>query len=395
MALLFISNVVPDREGYRNRALNRSGNNAVMGICDALPKESNFTLLSCRPVPSFPRGKMFIKGETVRLDSGRDVYIVPTLNIKLLKNLFWGLWFYFYVRKWAKRNSKEKRDVLVYNIYTPPISWLYKAAKKTKSKLTAILYDLGVPPTRLGLSKLTMLGYKMMEKEAEKYIPLLDGRVVINEAIINHYAPGKDYILVDGGISDGIVNRLFPLKETESDHLHLVCAGMLWDQNGTKLILSALKGHPELDVTIHFAGKGIDVPLIEAAAAEDNRVKYEGMLTVDELFKLYERSDVLLNLRIEEDVDFHFPSKLLECMATGKHVISTPIAHAERDYGGYISIFHDITPDGLADLIRQLSDEGKSRLLESGKAARAFMLAHRTWAERTKEIMNYLNRDES
>lgn len=395
MALLFISNVVPDRAPYRNKALNRSGNNVVMGICDSLPVESNFTLLSCRPVPSFPRGKIFIKGESVRLESGRDVYIVPTLNIKLLKNLYWGLWFYFYVRKWAKANREEKRDILVYNIYTPPISWLYKAAMKTKSKLTAILYDLGVPPARLGLSMLTMLGYKMMEKEAEKYIPLLDGRVVINEAIISHYAPGKDFILVDGGISEGIVSKLFPLTENESGHLHLVCAGMLWDQNGTKLILSALKGHPELDVTVHFAGKGIDVPLIEAAAAEDNRVKYEGMLTVDELFKLYERSDVLLNLRIEEDVDFHFPSKLLECMATGKHVISTPIAHAERDYGGYISILHDITPDGLADLIRQLSDEGKSKLLESGKAARAFMLAHRTWNERTKEIMNYLNRDES
>ena len=170
MAILFISNVVPDHKEYHNPALNRSGNNVVMGICDALPSESNYTLLSCRPVPSFPRGKMFFKGETVKLDSGRDVYIVPTLNIKLLKNLYWGLWFYFYVRKWAKKNSKEKRDILVYNIYTPPISWLYRAAKKTKSKLTAILYDLGVPPKRLGLSKLTMFGYKMMEKEAKKYI---------------------------------------------------------------------------------------------------------------------------------------------------------------------------------------------------------------------------------
>lgn len=395
MALLFISNVVPDREHYRNKALNRSGNNVVMGICDALSSDTNFMLLSCRPVPSFPRGNMFIKGETVRLDSGRDVYIVPTLNIKLLKNLYWGLWFYFYIRKWAKAHSEEKRDILVYNIYTPPISWLYRAAEKTKSKLTAILYDLGVPPKRLGLSKLTMLGYRMMEKEAKKYIPLLDGRIVINEAIINHYALGRDYILVDGGISDGIINKLFPLTESASDHLHLVCAGMLWDQNGTKLILSALKQHPELNVTVHFAGSGIDVPLIEEASAIDKRVRYEGMLSVDELFKLYGQSDILLNLRIEEEVDFHFPSKLLECMATGKHVISTPIAHAERDYGEYITILHDITPDGFAHLIQMLSKEGKAELLRRGKSARAFMLANRTWNERTKEILNYLNRHES
>lgn len=392
MAILFISNVVPDHKEYHNPALNRSGNNVVMGICDALPSESNYTLLSCRPVPSFPRGKMFFKGETVKLDSGRDVYIVPTLNIKLLKNLYWGLWFYFYVRKWAKKNSKEKRDILVYNIYTPPISWLYRAAKKTKSKLTAILYDLGVPPKRLGLSKLTMFGYKMMEKEAKKYIPLLDGRIVINEAIINHYAPGKDYVLIDGGISRLITTRLFPLRATESKEFHLVCAGMLWDQNGTKLILETLRRYPTLNIIVHFAGKGIDVPIIKEAASQDNRIFYEGLLSLDELFDLYEQADVLLNLRLEEETDFHFPSKLLEYMATGKHVISTAIAHAERDYGEYVSILHNTTPDGFAELLTCLIKLGKEELLQKGIKAREFMLSQRQWSYRTQEMINYMNK---
>ena len=395
MALLFISNVIPDRAEFQNKALNRSGNNVVMGICDSLPEKINYTLLSCRPIPSFSGGKFFIKGEKVILDSGREVYLLPTLNIKFLKNLFWGIWLLFYVKKWAKKNRSEERNILVYNIYTPPISWINKAARTTQSRLTVILYDLGVPPTRLGLSKLTMLGYRMMEKEAHKYIPQLDGRVVINESIIEHYSPGKDYILIDGGISRGVIDRLFPIKENSFGPLRLVCAGMLWDQNGTKLILSMLKQHPDLDVIVHFAGQGVDVPLIVDAATKDVRIRYEGVLNMDELFSLYEKSDILLNLRLEEEIDFHFPSKLLEFLATGKHVISTPIAHAERDYGQFISILHNITSDGLAEKIQELDRMGRTELVKRGKEAREYMIANRQWNERTKEILNYLHINES
>jgi glycosyltransferase involved in cell wall biosynthesis len=234
-----------------------------------------------------------------------------------------------------------------------------------------------------------------MEKEAYKYIPLIDGRVVINENIIQHYAPDRDYVLVDGGICQLVVSHLFPLVESPSGPLHLVCAGMLWDQNGTKLILEALSMCPDLEVVVHFAGRGIDVPLIKDAASKDPRIQYEGMLTMDELFALYEKSDILLNLRLEEEVDFHFPSKLLECMATGKHVISTPIAHAERDYGKYITILHDMSPEGLVKKIKELSEIGRTELVKMGKETRRFMLEHRQWAERTKEILNYLNRKQS
>lgn len=395
MALLFISNVVPDREEFRNKALNRSGNNVVMGICDSLPGDIDYTLISCRPMPSFPRDKLYTRGEKVYLDSGREVYLIPTLNVKLLKNVFWGVWMYFYIKRWARKRRGEIKDILAYNIYTPPISWLYNAAKRAKARLTAILYDLGVPPQRLGLSKFTMMGYRIMEREARKYIPLLDGRVVINENIIQHYAPGKDYILVDGGISEQITKKLFPLRKNIEGPLQLVCAGMLWDQNGTKLILSALENSPELDIVVHFAGMGVDVPLIENAAKTDTRIIYEGMLTVDELFVLYEKSDILLNLRLEEEVDFHFPSKLLECMATGKHVLSTPIAHAERDYGEFISILHDMTPYGLATKIKELGAIGREDLMKRGEAARTYMLSHRQWSERTREILKYLKRNES
>lgn len=393
MALLFISSIVPDKEKFQSKAFNRSGNNVLLGIADALPSSLNCEVWGAQPVPSFPQGKMWISGGEEQLNNGKTVYLIPFLNIKLLKDIFKGFYCLFRITKWKRKHKDEECKILLYNIYSPPIPMLSMICRLFHIQLFAILYDLGVPPKRLGLSWATMLGYRIGEYFAKKYIPQLDGRIVINESIVRYYAPQKDYLLIDGGINDNIVKHLFPLKISETIECIFVCAGMLWDQNGTKLILEAMKLCANPNIKVVFAGRGIDVELIKKASLEDNRISYVGMLSIEDLFKLYEKADVLLNLRIEEDVDFHFPSKLLEYMATGKLVLSTPIAHAKRDYGHLIEILKDTTPQALRDAMMRIAEMPKSFLYEKGLRAREFMLENRTWKKRTDEIINYMYKD--
>lgn len=390
MAILFISNLVPDEERYRTSAFTRSGNNVLSGIANALAQEKNVTLLSCMPVPAFPAGKIFLKPKNYRLANGLTIHFLPILNLKLLKQIVWGILCFFYIIGWSRKHRDESRHVLLYNTYTPPVGHVYRACRLTKSKLSAILYDLGMPSKKLGLSRLTMLGYRAGENAARKYIPKIDGRIIINENIARYYAPGKDYILVDGGISEQVRRHLFPLSATADRNLVLVCAGLLWEQNGTRLLLEVFHKYPDLKAEIFFAGNGKDVKLIEDAARKDSRIHYAGMLSMDDLFRLYERADVLLNLRKEDEIDFHFPSKLLEYIVTGRHVISTPVAHAERDYGKYITILNEYSPDALATAIGQLCNSNRDELLALGQQARAFMLRERSWEHQTKRIIKYI-----
>lgn len=391
MALLFISSVVPDNAKYYNDAFTRSGNNVLLGIANGLKDEKNITFLSLKPMPSFPNGKLWISGGEDILDEGQKIKFLPTLNIKLVKNFIWNILSYLFILKWAAQYKRENRNILVYNIYLPSISTLYNAAKRTKSKLFAILYDLGVPPKRLGLSKVTMWAYRVGERKAKKYIPKLDGRVVINEKIVTDYAPEKDYLLIDGGINQKVADHLFPLEPLKNNRFTLVLAGMLWDQNGTKLVLDMMASNPELPVEVIFAGKGKDVPLIEEAAKKDSRIVYKGMLDMTELFEVYRNADILLNLRMEEETDYHFPSKLLEYLATGKHVISTPIAHAQRDYGQFLTTLSNPTSESLANTIRLIIRQGKDALFYQGIKARRFMVEKRSWIYQTKRIENYIN----
>ena len=393
MAVLFISNLTPDREEYWTNAFSRSGFNALQGIGFSMAEiigNDNIDFISMPSYQSFPHGPLWLRKRNDYLENGVPVTILPTLNIKVVKTLHWSIAYAKIIKKWAKKHQGEDCKVLIYNTYHPSIDYIYNACKSVGVKLYCILYDLGIPPKRLGLSKLSMYGYLRAEKIAEKYIPLLDGRIVINEKIVEHYAPGKDYLLIDGGITKQLISKLFPLTVSTGKDYTFVLAGMLWDQNGTKLVLDALRVNPELPVKVKFCGRGIDVPLIMEAAECDSRIEYLGMLTQDQLFDIYREADVLLNLRIEEEEDFHFPGKLLECLSMGKLVISTPIAHAERDYGQYLKILKDVSGEGLAKLMFDITKTPKHELYEIGRKARSFMLANRSWRVRTESIVEYM-----
>lgn len=391
MALLFISSLVPEKKEYWNAAFARSAQNVVLGISEELPKYESVELVSCPAIPSFPKGPIWVSATEEKLEDGQTVHIWPILNILFLKIIFWGIYSVFYITKWAKSHQHEKKRVLCFNTYTPPIAWLYRACKIAKAKLHVIIMDLGVPPKHQKIDKIRMMGFKVAERCAHKYIPKLDGRIIINEKIIDEYAPGKDYVLIDGGVNNEVIKRLFPLEDSKNISLTCIVAGLLWAQNGTRLILDTLQKYPNLDVRIFFAGSGNDVPLLIERSKTDNRIEYVGRLSMDELFEYYKKADVLFNLRIEEAQDMHFPSKLLECLAVGKVVISTPVAHAERDYGSYMEVLHDITPEGLARLLESIYNRPKTELRINGERTRAFMLENRTWKVRTREIMAYIN----
>ena len=386
MAILFISGL------HSYNGMSSSGGNAMYGIAESLCTlaQEDITFISYPIVPSFPTGPIWIGWNMEDFDMGCKIQTLPTLNLKILKSILWGIECRKLIRKWAAQHVGEVCKVIVYNTYHPPIGDIYSACKKVDAKLFAILYDLGVPPKRLGLNWLTMQGYYFSEKEAKKYVPLLDGRIVINELIGMHYAPEKDYILVDGAVNSQVVSHLFPLKEKVDNIFTFVLAGSLWENNGTRLVLDTMKQYSNPNIRVVFAGDGGDVPLIISAAEKDSRISYAGMLDMDSLFELYNRADVLLNTRLEENVDYHFPGKLFEYLATGRYVISTSVAHAERDYGEYMAILHAWSPKELMHLMEDVQRKGKEHLYLVGTKARQFMLENRTWEVQVQRILEYI-----
>lgn len=396
ICIAFLGTLVPDTIDFHNPAFNRSGNMVQAGIVEGIFKQSiEIKVLSSQPIPAFPKdGTFFCKRQ--KLNIGQDIRIstIPCLNILVIREFMRGIYALVSLINWAFSNRNKQRLILVYNTYSPPLPFVYLIGKLTKSKTVAIIYDLGTPPKSLKLDFTRSNIYKLVELSAKFFIPRLDGRIVITDAIARDYAPNKHFLTIDGGISDEIICRLFPLSKRNERHQTIfLCAGSLWEGNGVSVIIESMRINTNPSVKIWFAGKGPDVELINAASKIDSRIEYKGMLNLDQLFKLYQEADVLLNIRVipEEEGAYLFPSKLIEYLTIGKLVISTQAVHISRDYGHICTVLDQVNPKELSDYIDKIADLSNSEMHVKGLQARNYMLNNYTWDKRSEEILKYIN----
>ena len=90
------------------------------------------------------------------------------------------------------------------------------------------------------------------------------------------------------------------------------------------------------------------VELIEKQSLRDNRIKYKGMVSEEEYYKLLEEANILINsknMNLPENIN-NFPSKVLEYLASGRIIISTEFSGKERFEENII--FTKSTYDSLA-----------------------------------------------
>lgn len=393
----FLGTLVPDNKEFNNQAFYRSANLVQAGILENLSEHTNLKVLSSQPIPSFPRSKsIFCKRKVINYSNKVEITTIPAVNIVVIREIMRGFYALFSLMFWAFKNFNKKRCIIVYNTYSPPLPIVYLISKITNSKSVAIIYDLGMPPKSLKLDFFRKSIYRLVEISAKFFIPRLDGRIVITEAIAKDYAPNKHFLMMDGGISDGIVNHLFPLEQkmnrTETIFL---CAGSLWGGNGVGLLLESLKINKNQKIKVWFAGTGQDTGLIIDAAKIDNRISYLGMLDTRSLFEVYKKADVLLNLRVipEEEGKYLFPSKLLEYLTVGKLVISTSAVHIEKEYGEFCIILNDFKPSKLSEIVDTVSNLPDETFFQMGSNARDFMLNNNTWEKKTNEILTYIKEE--
>ena len=396
MVVLFIGSLVPDAAEFRTTAFGYSGHLVQEGIADGFVSQGvQLEILSFRPISYFPRGeKMFYSRLRFNYNHLTKMVVVPIVNIILLRELFGGVYAFFSILIWSIRNIGKKQIVIQYGVFTPPLPFLYLATFFSSAKLISVLYDMGVPPTNLKLGYSRMLIYKFVEFYSKILIPKLDGRIAINKNVVDDYSQGKHSIIIDGGISNKVIDKMKLLVTSEviNSETIFMFGGSLWPINGLEVLLEAFEMNSNPDIRLWFAGKGIDEELIKAAALNDSRIIYLGMLGLDDLYKYYNMADVLLNIRVSDsdDCKYFFPSKLFEYLATGKYVLSSAVSHIKEEYETMCYVIDDTTSEKLSEVFNTIHNKSKSELKAVGSKARDFAIKHKSWEKQTEKIISYI-----
>lgn len=196
----------------------------------------------------------------------------------------------------------------------------------------------------------------------------------------------KPYIVIKPGV-DSAQNY----SPDNNDSFLVSYCGTFSVLNGIDVFLKALPYFKDLPVTFEFYGYGLLEKDVEKTAQEFPYFKYGGVVTNEDVTKIYERSSLLINLRLLDDeaMDFAFPSKAFECISTGIPVLTTPVLKEKEFLEGTV-VIEDITPEEIYNKIKDVY-ENKDFYAEKALKARDYVLDKYSFENSAREIFSFID----
>jgi len=393
LSLAVVSTLVPEDDEFRTSVLSVAGQRFQRHALEALQRAGipPRLVLSQRPVAPFPAARrLWFRPQRRRVGTMLEVELLPVLNVQPLKNLLAGSAVLLRLVVWAFRERRAAaRAVLAINLSQPPGLALYVACRLTGARLVGWLLDVYEPGQLVPASLLRRLDYR-----AQRWlIPRLDGLVVVADETARDLAPGKRFLRIEGGVDREVV-REAPPPPQEGPTFRCLFAGSLEEFNGISLMLAALRHLRNSPIRLEVAGGGSLEGVVQAAARAGLAVTHLGVVSFEELWQQYGAADLLLNIRPTRSLStrYFFPSKLMEYLASGTPVISTCTGHVEAEFGDFVYLLREETPEALADLIRRVAALDPAERRAMGARARGYVLAHKTWDAQAEKLAGFLRR---
>jgi glycosyltransferase involved in cell wall biosynthesis len=391
-AMLYIGAFAPDKPEFQNAATSRAAVLFQSNFLDALVA-SGFPRPEVRsyiPVPSFPRSRTLLAvPRCVPLDNGLTLRSLAHLNVGALKILTLGISSAWAVLRWGLRNRGRKRIVMTYNLNAPPAFFVAPVCRLLGIDFVPFVGDIYVPGEVVSNSWLRQMEFHMQKRA----VAMADGLVVCNKAIAEDFAPGRGHVLIEGGVPESFARSF--RASSEGGGFHIVFAGQLTDLNGVQLLLDAIEMVDDPDLRVTVLGAGPMAPDVRRDALTDQRIDFRGLVPHQEVLDVYKSADLLLNLRSTEyeTHKYVFPSKVVECLATGVPLLSTRTGHIEEEFGDFVFLLDDETPKALVRAIEFISRLDPGARANFGRAAQQYVLRHKTWEAHVSKLSEYLERE--
>ncbi len=390
LAILYLGAFAPSGSADKNPATSTAGVLFQTNFLDALA-DSDLPTPEVRcyyPVASYPKDKrLFCSVKTDVLSNGIRVRSLAHINLGALKILTLGLSSAWATFVWGLQNRGRRRVVVSYNLNAPPAYFVGPVCRLLGIKFVPFIGDIYVPGEVTKDSLLRRIEFAAQQRA----IPLADGLLVCNKAIIEDFAPTSGYLLIEGGVRESFV-QWFEMRHEVSSSFHIVFAGQLSELNGVTLLLDAMRFIGDEDVRVTIMGGGALEQHTRQESALDSRVRFLGPVQHERVIEEYMTADLLVNLRSTafQTHRYVFPSKVVECLATGVPLLSTRTGHVESEFGEFVFLLDEQTPEALAAKIVEIKAMRAEDRLSVGKSAQRHVMRNKTWEAQVRKIGEYL-----
>ena len=212
----------------------------------------------------------------------------------------------------------------------------------------------------------------------------------MNELLKNQKKP---FLTVEGSVDYELV-KTENFKDSNGSPRIIMYAGGIYKKFGIPNLIEAFKLIDLSDVELHIYGDGNYIQEILEAAKDDNRIKYLGVLSPDDVFEKEISSDLLINCRPNDDIftKYSFPSKTLEYMVSGTPVITTKLDGIPEEYNPYLFYFEDASVESIRNKLLDVLSLPDQELRSKGNEAKRFALSVKNNHIQGEKIIKFIKK---
>lgn len=311
-----------------------------------------------------------------------------------------------FLRQWTRRFAtmreikriykKNRNCVLICDVLNHSLASAARACgKRYNIPVIGIVTD--VPGHTSGARRKTLsfvnriiasLGSHFAEKDLKKY----DAYLLLTEemnSVVN--TRRKPYIVLEGHC-DGTMEHSQNLLENKSYPKIAIYAGGIHKEFGIERMVNAFVNGNFNDWELHIYGDGNYQNNLKVLAGQQKNVKYFGVQPNSHVVKEQLKASLLLNPRLTdaEYVKYSFPSKTMECMASGTPLLTTKLPGMPKEYYPYVYFFEDESEEGMLDAFKSVLAKSSDELHKDGARAKEFVIKNKTNFIQSKKLIDFV-----
>lgn len=276
---------------------------------------------------------------------------------------------------------------------------LAKAARKMGKKygLPVIGIVTDVPGLTSGAQRKSYSFFRrfmgdMAEKQAKKDMLAYDGYLLLTEAMNGVVNLKKKPYLVMEGHSDIRMKNKAPSLSHKAEPKVLMYAGGIHREYGIALLTEAFLAGGFSDWELHIYGDGNYREELTRIGRENKNVKYFGLKPNEKIVEAQLKATLLVNPRPTEAeyVKYSFPSKTMECMASGTPLLTTRLPGMPEEYKPHVYFFDEESVEGFSRTLKELLALPAEELYNTGKGARDFVLKEKNNVKQAEKLIKFL-----
>jgi glycosyltransferase involved in cell wall biosynthesis len=319
------------------------------------------------------------------------VYYVSSLPIRRIN----GLWAGWQAARFLKMRHRVRPFdlVIIFNLRSTQISCASYAIKRLG--LPVIFeYEDDVFVSVSGeaedgwVSKRSRSAYK-------RILSSVSGCMAVSPHLLSQLPSHIPTLLLRGLVGDDVLKASEEMKAKKRNCV--LFSGTHVESNGVRELIAGWKIAAIPDWELHITGFGAMTEELRKKAATDQSIVFHGMISREEVVRMLSSARICINPHVVSQTPGNvFAFKIIEYLAAGAHVVTTPMGNLEPELEGGITYMNDNSPATIAATLQRVIRERRFERTAAEAAVQSYgpQAISRSFDKLLNKVMAANNRDD-